>query len=225
VPLFVSTEFTFLGASHWVRTASDEWVSFEGTLWHTDPVTSQRTLVDEGIFRLQVDFGLDGSIIGGVPESLELVISTLPFGAQPGGHDWGPEGQLLFVTRLQNAGGGSSTNLWMADVTDPDAPVVWPVNTGSNQPISVPSWSPDGSKVAFQEHTTGIVILTLSNGSRRSIKSNATTGVGSPLWSPTGNGIIYQRTRSSNRISEVYRANADGSSQTYLVTGKALGWR
>jgi hypothetical protein len=226
VPLFVSSDFTFIeGEPHWVRTAGDGWVSFEGTQWSTDPMTGTRTVVDEGIFRVQVAFAADGTISGGVPGSMELVLSTLPFGAKPSGHDWGPGGELLFVTRVQNPDGGSSTGLWMANLTDPINPLIAPVNTGSNLPISSPSWSPDGSKVAFNEHTTGIVILTLSNGSRRTIKSNATTGVGSPLWSPSGMGIVYQRTRSSTRVTEVYRANADGSNQTYLATGRALGWR
>lgn len=226
VPLFVSSDFTFIGDEpHWVRPANDNWVSFSGTLWETDPITNQKTLVDEGIFRVQVQFATDGTIIGGVPGSLGLVLFTLPFGAQPNGHDWGPDGQLLFVTRVQNSDGGSLTQLWRADVSAPYDPLIMPVSTGSAQPISSPSWSPDGSKVAFSEHTTGIVILTLSNGSRRTIKSNATTGVGGPLWSPTGEWIVYRRTRSQNRVTEVYRANADGSGQTYLATGSALGWR
>ena len=226
VPLFSSSDFTFIeGEPHWMRAEDDGWVSFEGTRWYTDPLTGVQTPIEEGIFRVQVAFDADGDIIGGVPGSWELVLSTLPFDAQPHGHDWGPGGELLFVTRVQNPDGGSATQLWMADVTDPGDPVVVPVNTGSTHPISSPSWSPDGSKLAFNESTTGIVILFLSNGSRKTIKSNATTGVGRALWAPTGTGIVYQRTRSSNRITEVYRANADGSGQTYLATGWALGWR
>jgi hypothetical protein len=226
VPLFVSSDFTFIeGEPHWVRPANDNWVSFAGTQWETDPVTGQQTLVDEGIFRVQVQFAENGTIVGGVPGSLELVISTLPFDAQPYGHDWGADGQLLFVTRVQYPDFSSSTQLWMADVSDPNDPLILPVSTGSNQPISSPSWSPDGSKVAFNEGSTGIVILTLSNGSRKTIRDNATTGVGRPQWSPTGEWIVYHRTRSQDRITKVIRANADGTGQTYLADGWVLGWR
>ncbi len=206
VPLFVSgSDFEFIqGGLHWIRPASDNWVSFAGTQWETDPETGQQTLVNEGIFRVKVQFADDGTIVGGVPGSFELVISTLPFAAQPSGHDWGSDGQLLFVTRVQNPDGGSSTQLWMADVSVPtNDPLILPVSTGSNQPIWSPSWSPDGSKVAFSEYTTGIVILTLSNGSRRTIKSNATTGVGGLSWSPTGEWIVYERTRSQDRITKI----------------------
>ncbi len=226
VLLFSSPDFTFIeGEPRWMRAENDGWVSFEGTQWGTDPLTGVPAPIEEGIFRVQVDFDPAGAIIGGVPGSWEMVLSTLPFDAQPHGHDWGSGGELLFVTKVQHPDGGSATQLWIADVTDPGDPVIVPVNTGSGHPIGYPSWSPDGSKVAFNEATTGIVILTLSNGSRKTIKSNATTGVGRPLWSPTGTGIVYQRTRSSTRITEVYRANADGSGQTYLATGWALGWR
>jgi hypothetical protein len=228
VPLFVSSDFTFESGPHWVRPDFDGSVSFEGSQWSTDPMTGQPTL-DEGIFRVRVQFAADGTIIGGVPGSLELVLSThnvlLPFGAQPNGHDWGSDGRLLFVTRVQNSDGGSSTQLWMADVSAPYDPLIMPVSTGSDQPISSPSWSPDGSNVAFKGSTNDIVILTLSNGSRRTIKSNATTGVGGLRWSPTGEWIVYERTRSQDRITKIYRANADGSGQTYLAEGWALGWR
>ena len=224
VPLFVSSDFTFIGGGpHWVRPEFDGWVSFEGRQCSTDPDTDEQTLVDEGIFRVQVQFDTDGTIIGG--GSLELVLSTLQFDAQPYGHDWGSDGQLLFVTRVQYPDFSSSTQLRMADFSVSNGPSIVPVSTGSNQPISSPSWSPDGSKVAFNEGSMGIVILTLSNGSRKTIKSNATTGVGSPQWSPTGEWIVYHRTRSQDRITKIYRATSDASGQTYLADGWNLGWR
>jgi len=227
VPLIpTGSGFRFSGGEpHWIRHANDNWVSFAGTQWETDPETGQQTLVDEGIFRVQVQFADDGTITGGVPGSLELVISTLPFDAQPYGHDWGADGQLLFVTRVQYPDFSSSTQLWMADVSDPNDPLILPVSTGSDQPISSPSWSPDGSKVAFKGSTNDIVILTLSNGSRKTIKSNATTGVGGLQWSPTGEWIVYERTRSQDRITKIYRATSDASGQTYLADGRVLGWR
>jgi hypothetical protein len=221
VLLFSDPDFTVLEEPHWVRTTNDGWVTFPGTIRWTNPETGQSEIVEEGIFAIQAAYNAGGNITGSVPGTFQLVLSTSGLGGLPYAHDWGPAGELLLVTW----DGGEFNTMWIADVSDPTDPLIVPVNTGSRNRVGSPTWSPDGTKIAFNEATTGIVIMTLANGQRKTIKSTATTGVGRPLWSPTGSGIIYQQGRYGEAQSDVHRASADGTNRSYLATGRALGWR
>jgi hypothetical protein len=221
VLLFTDPDFTVVEEPHWVRNTDDGWVTFSATVSGTNPETGQSEIVEAGIFTIQVAYDADGNITGSVPGTFQLVLSTSGLGGLPYGHDWGPAGELLLVTW----DGGEFNSMWIADFSDPADPLIVPVNTGSGNRVGSPTWSPDGTRIAFNEATTGIVIMTLASGQRKTIKSTATTGVGRPLWSPTGGGIIYQQGRYGEAQSDVYRASANGTNRTYLATGRALGWR
>jgi Tol biopolymer transport system component len=128
---------------------------------------------------------------------------------------------LLFSVR----DAGVNSGLWIADLSQPEASRYTWVSTGASRVVSIPAWSPDGSRVGFNENSTGIVILNLASGRRKTIPNSATHGVGRVRWSPNGDGLVYQRGRYGEAQSDIYRADRDGSGRTFVATGSALGWR
>lgn len=98
-----------------------------------------------------------------------------------------------------------------------------------------PSWSPDGSTIAFQsdrdnlENGRSDIYLMNEDGSNiRRLTTNPAFDEG-PVWSPDGNRIAFVSTRDdqNNNIRQLYVMNADGSDQTRLTFGnsvESLAW-
>lgn len=80
-----------------------------------------------------------------------------------------------------------------------------------------PSWSPDGSRLAFISNRTGAFKVYIgwidSVGMTRLTEGTAEDD--SPAWSPDGSQIAFVSTRDGN--PEIYRMNADGSAQVRLT--------
>ena len=219
--LFTNPDFEITDDVHWIRNTTDGWISVEGRIWATNAFSHQPQIVEEGCFVIQVAFDSQtGAITGAVPGSFQLVVSTLALPGAPHGHDWGPDGRLLFIV----GDGVASNSMWIADLTAPGGPHITAVNTESGR-ISQPAWSPSGSEVAYSEAWTGVVILSLSTGQRTVIADNARTAVYRPNWSPSGNGLLHQRGDYRTGQVDIYRSNTDGSGRTYVATGLSLGWR
>jgi Tol biopolymer transport system component len=130
--------------------------------------------------------------------------------------------QIIFMTTnieiyVMNADGTGQTNL-------------------TNEPAwdGYPSWSPDGTKIAFQtdrDSSNGIVILANgpdlgheiyvmnSDGSGQTNLTNSPESDRYPTWSPATAKILFQSERDGN--SEVYVMNANGSGQTRLTNNSA----
>jgi len=91
-----------------------------------------------------------------------------------------------------------------------------------------PSWSPDGSKIAYNSVTSGPdgsqqkIYVINADGANETCLTGDSDGY-SPSWSPDGNKILFLSDRDSepakNRfISELYVMNVDGSGQTRLTS-------
>lgn len=81
----------------------------------------------------------------------------------------------------------------------------------SKQSIISPTWSPDGSKLAYVSFESGksvIYVQTLANAQRQPI-SNYKGNNSAPAWSPDGSHLAI--VLSMDGISQIYTINADGS--------------
>ncbi len=72
--------------------------------------------------------------------------------------------------------------------------------------IGEPTWSPDGSKIAYVQDTE-IFVMNANGGDKINITNNSVTGERNPSWSAT-NKIAYERE------SKIWTMNPDGSNQT-----------
>lgn len=92
----------------------------------------------------------------------------------------------------------------------------------SNESIISPSWSPDGTKVAyvsFEQRKPVLYIQDLITGQRR-VLSNQKGNNSSPAWSPEGDKLAISLSKDGN--TEIYTVNADGSGLRRLTNNSAI---
>jgi Tol biopolymer transport system component len=83
---------------------------------------------------------------------------------------------------------------------------------------SGPSWSPNGSRIAFNSARSGnseVYTMNADGSDLTQITTNP-AGDGSPAWSPDGSKIAFSSNRTGN--GDLYVMNADGTGVTQLTT-------
>jgi TolB protein len=80
-----------------------------------------------------------------------------------------------------------------------------------------PSWSPDGTRIAFTSHRAGSADIWVMNADGSNPVQLTTNGADDvdPAWSPDGAKIAFASRRNGNL--EIYVMSADGSNQTRLT--------
>jgi Tol biopolymer transport system component len=87
---------------------------------------------------------------------------------------------------------------------------------------SEPSWSPDGTRLAFIRNRCDVVTAQVDGSDLRVVNGGAPAGTpcnSSPAWSPDGTRIAFTKGDCWDYETAVYVANADGSNLFRLTTG------
>ena len=141
-------------------------------------------------------------------------------------------GKIAFVSNrdgqdniyIMNADGSGLTRLTF-DFTRLSTPS-WTPDKGRFDPgvtpdptpeVLHPSWSPDGSRIAFVSSLDGTAKIYVMNadGSGQTRLTNISGIDSSPVWSPDGKHITF------SREAEIYIINADGTGLTNLTNNPA----
>ena len=92
----------------------------------------------------------------------------------------------------------------------------------SSQPIMSPSWSPDGSRLAyvsFEGRRPQIVVQEVYSGARRVV--SAAPGInGAPSWAPNGQRLAFTLSKDGN--PEIYALDLGGQNPVRLTNGNAI---
>jgi len=143
---------------------------------------------------------------------------------------WSPDGEhIVFQTNRDDDGGiillGILPSNLGQEIYIVEANGDNPTNLSNSPEDDVyPSWSPDGSKIAFGSYRNGNwEIYTMNpDGTGQAQLTNHPETDSFPSWSPDGNWIAFHSARDGN--SEIYKMTKDGLSQTRLTTSLEWDW-
>ena len=127
--------------------------------------------------------------------------------------------RIAYVLVKRASGKSTQYKLMVADVDGLNAQAI----LTSPQPIMSPTWSPDGTHVAyvsFENQRSQIYISDISTGKRRLVSSFPGIN-GAPAWSPNGKQLAFVLSKESGK-TKVYVMDISDKHLTQVTTGLSI---
>jgi Tol biopolymer transport system component len=132
-----------------------------------------------------------------------------------------PDGRKILFT-VGDIDAGSTSPLW---VVNADGSGLAHLTADASNDYR-PSWSPDGSKIAFVSRRDGnaeIYVMSADGTGQTNITNNAADDE-NPSWSPSSNTILFDSDRDGEAGTQVYSMTSSGGSVTPLLVGYDPEW-
>lgn len=132
-----------------------------------------------------------------------------------GSLSWSADGSRIAFTRSPFVQNVTTAHIWIVDATGTHARQVTQTPAGVRN--WVPSFSPDGSRIAFYRCSQGpcsLMVMSTDGTGERTLATPAISAT-MPTWSPDSTRILFIGYRGNN--PDVYVINVDGSALTPLV--------
>jgi TolB protein len=138
-----------------------------------------------------------------------------------------PDGKRQAVVQTDgNLIDGTSTQVLQIKIEDLEYGTVRQLTSVSNAVAYDPTWSPDGSRIAYVATESGgdeIYVIGVDNGVAQRLTFNTWEWDKHPTWSPDSSQIVFFSNRDSGR-RQLWIMNADGSNQRNLSANPYNDW-
>lgn len=212
----------------WVRSTSgglDAAISWSARRWEDQDGDGDKEVVGGGVYKVDLTYDADGNVAGlaSVPGEPVMAFDLVDLACEgcywhgsptPDVEDfsWSPDGvRFAYMGYGSNALPPGPTGIHIADTgTQTTAFLVAGV---------FPRWSPDGSRIGFDDGRDLKTIGTDGTGETTVARENPNTTLCCLQWAPTGDHVVYRKgnRRELGTSLHVYRADADGSQAVDLT--------
>ena len=134
---------------------------------------------------------------------------------------WSPDGRrIAFISSRDDPDPNDDDTIWEIYVMNADGSGQTRL-TNDSEWHSLPRWSPDGQRIAFQSYRdeNWEIYVMNADGSGRTRLTDESRSSSELNWSPDSQRIALRSTRDGN--NEIYAMSADGSAQTRLTDNAA----
>jgi len=122
---------------------------------------------------------------------------------------WSPDGRWLLYSRLE----GTVDQIYVA-AADGSSP---PTRVGNPATVNwAPTFSPDGTKIAFFVQSSGIEVMNRDGSDIRRLNTSAFGEIDSAQWDPDGNRIVVSA--ATSEASDLWFVYLDGTPERHLRT-------
>ena len=141
--------------------------------------------------------------------------------------EWSSDGSQVVYVRSTADPVLNDIYVASADGSNPQ-PVVQAVRLGAN-----PTWSPDGSQIAYTENLGTIHVVDADGSNKRTLVGadpNGTDFGADPQWHPDGNKIVYAKLLGANQAclsgldAQIAVMDTDGSNQETLTNNRCSSY-